>query len=148
MLEVADIKSNFGDACILEVYSSCMYMPTPQKLRERATQYMQDDRISIFGCKDDDMIVGVIALRWDSDHVYELVGIAVAPAFRNRNIGRTLITDATNVLPIETLYAETDDESVGFYRNCGFEIEDLGFKYEHIRRYRCTYTQSHTHKQL
>lgn len=49
-----------------------------------------------------------------------------------------MINDSMKKLFIKTLMAETDDDAIGFYRNTGFTIEELGEKYEGIRRYKCT----------
>jgi hypothetical protein len=37
------------------------------------------------------------------------------------------------------IVAETDEESVQFYRNIGFIIRSLGEKYPGVERFLCTY---------
>ena len=136
--EIIDIKTIFNTPQILDVFSTCMYMPTEAKLNERAAVYMNDDKCFIFGYRTTDGIISVAVFHLASNDVAELQGIATADEYRNTGAGRSLITHAMKSLALSDIYAETDDDAVGFYKNCGFEIEDLGFKYENHRRYKCT----------
>ena len=59
--------------------------------------------------------------------------IAVEPARRRRGLGRTLLDALAHRLEARTLVAETDDEAVGFYRRCGFSVEDAPPKFGRAR---------------
>ena len=74
----------------------------------------------------------------EQNNVAKLQGIATAGDYRNKGAGRSSISYAMKSLSLTKIYAETDDDAVGFYRNCGFDIEDTGIKYEDCRRYKCS----------
>jgi N-acetylglutamate synthase-like GNAT family acetyltransferase len=137
-MDIFNAKPIFNSPDILEVYALCMYMPTDEKLQSRAQEIMNSDHFFAFGCRINNVVAGVAAFSKDSDEVAVLRGIATAPEYRKSGIGRALILYAMETLGLAALYAETDDDAIGFYRSCDFEIEDLGFKYENYRRYRCT----------
>ena len=59
--------------------------------------------------------------------------IAVAPAWRKRGLGRTLIDALAERAGAKRVVAETDDDAVGFYRHCGFAIEDAPPKFGRAR---------------
>jgi len=63
--------------------------------------------------------------------------IAVAPTWRNRGIGRALIDALAKQAEAEHVVADTDDDAVGFYRSCGFSVEDAPPKFGRTR-YWCT----------
>jgi ribosomal protein S18 acetylase RimI-like enzyme len=50
--------------------------------------------------------------------------IAVAPTWRDRGLGRALIDSLAERARAKRVVAETDDDAVGFYRRCGFAVED------------------------
>jgi ribosomal protein S18 acetylase RimI-like enzyme len=137
-MDIFNAKPIFNSPDILEVYSMCMYMPTDEKLRSCAQTIMNSDSFFAFGCRVNDVVAGVAAFNKDSDEVAQLKGIATSPEYRKSGVGRALILYAMETLRLTELYAETDDDAVGFYRSCDFEIKDLGFKYENCRRYKCT----------
>ena len=59
--------------------------------------------------------------------------IAVAPAWQNRGFGRTLIDALAERAGATQVVAETDDDAVGFYRRCGFAVEDAPPKFGRAR---------------
>ena len=59
--------------------------------------------------------------------------IAVAPAWRNRGVGRALIDALVKHHNAARVVAETDDDAVGFYRRCGFAAEDAPPKFGRAR---------------
>jgi len=63
--------------------------------------------------------------------------IAVDPSLRHRSLGPTLLVALAERLGAERLVAETDDDAVGFYRRCGFTVEDAPPKFGRAR-YWCT----------
>ena len=68
---------------------------------------------------------------------YELALIAVEEHWRGRGVGRQLLTHIVDVLGVDELYAETDRDSVGFYRAMGWTISSLGEKYPGVERFDC-----------
>ncbi|KQY46427.1 GNAT family N-acetyltransferase [Cellulomonas sp. Root137] len=68
----------------------------------------------------------------------KLRAMAVAEPFRGRGFGRALVDEVTEQLGLEALEAETDADSVGFYRSCGVSVESLGEKYPGVERFLAT----------
>jgi ribosomal protein S18 acetylase RimI-like enzyme len=138
VLDIFNAKPVFNNPNISELFSMCMYMPSYEKLQARARAIMNTDSSFAFGCRINDVIVCVAAFNKESDKIAQLIGIATSPKYRKSGIGRALILYAMESLELTELYAETDDDAVGFYRSCNFKIEDLECKYENCRRYKCT----------
>ena len=84
-------------------------------------------------------VVGVAGFRRTGDASATLLHIAVAPAVQRQGFGRYLVEHVISAEGLSRLEAETDDDAVGFYRKCGFEVESLGEKYPGVTRYRCTW---------
>ena len=59
--------------------------------------------------------------------------IAVDPEWRHHGLGRTLLAGLAERSGAERIVAETDDDAVGFYRRCGFVIEDAPPKFGQAR---------------
>ena len=55
-----------------------------------------------------------------SEAAAEILGIAVSEKLRRRGIGKQLIQSAMESEGIESIEAQTDDDSIAFYRKCGF----------------------------
>ena len=60
-----------------------------------------------------------------ADTVAKIIGIAVSDKLRCRGIGRHMIQFAIKSESLERIEAQTDDDSVGFYRKCGFAAERI-----------------------
>jgi ribosomal protein S18 acetylase RimI-like enzyme len=78
----------------------------------------------------------LIGVKLLSDREAEIHHLAVAPAFRRGGLARGLITEVVQRLDLDRLTAETDDDGVGVYRQCGFEIRDAPPRFGR-RRYVC-----------
>lgn len=78
------------------------------------------------------------ACVWVDAAVGRLAAIAVAEPLRGRGLGRALVDEVTARLGLDVLEAETDADSVGFYRSCGFTVESLGEKYPGVERFLAT----------
>ncbi|MCL2404469.1 MAG: GNAT family N-acetyltransferase [Defluviitaleaceae bacterium] len=116
-----------------------MYKPTWKKFVSKAAEYMNNETTSIFGYYANEDIAGMIVVQ-KSGELPKVRGIAVDPQYRQQGIGKQFIQYACSSLDITTLMAETDDDAVMFYRNCGFETEEfmiMGDSGEH-KRYKCT----------
>ncbi|WP_420596653.1 GNAT family N-acetyltransferase [Deinococcus sp.] len=66
----------------------------------------------------------------------EILHIGTHPETVNKGYGRRLVSAVAAELRLSQLTAETDDDSVGFYRRCGFEIYAAPARSER-RRFRC-----------
>ena len=139
MSNITEVKNRFLTQESFCVYSCCMYRATWENFCERANSLVNDPTAHIFGYLDHDRILGLIAVRQSSLQKAEIKGIAVESNSRSNGIGRALIEFVLTKLPVAELYAETDDDAVGFYRKCGFETEEVVVESPagNYRRYRC-----------
>lgn len=137
-MRIIDIKGNLQDPHVLDILSYSQYMPTEEKLKRLADTYASDPNLYAFACVDNSGMLGVAVFQRLTASAFEIVSIAVAPAFRGQGIGSKLISFAANTLTCGEIRAETDDDAVGFYRSCGFDVASLGEKYPGVIRYLCT----------
>ena len=96
-----------------EIYSACMYRPDPEKYAAAVREYLADPDTGCFGAYRSGELLGILVVRGG-----EILGIAVRNDARCRGVGRSLIAHAKALHP--KLTAETDADSIGFYRSCGF----------------------------
>lgn len=89
----------------------------------------------MYACKTGGIYVGIVVFRMENNTA-EILDIAVKPEYRKHGIGRSLIDFIFTQFPIYTITAETDDEAVGFYKRCGFDVIGFGMKCN-TKRYIC-----------
>ncbi|UFU07691.1 GNAT family N-acetyltransferase [Ruania halotolerans] len=63
--------------------------------------------------------------------------IAVVQGQRRRGLGTELVERLSLLVDGPWLLAETDSDSVGFYRGCGFDVTNLGEVYPGVERFAC-----------
>ena len=120
-----------------EVYSPCMYRPDYEKYTAFIGSIFPKSRVFI---SEDESICGILILDRNAD-IPEIVGIAVAEKYRGKGTGRALIRYAVSSERLCALFAQTDDDAVGFYLNCGFHAEKKEIAYPDgiAVRYDCIY---------
>ena len=120
------------------IYKDCMYKPTFEKYRNIMGELVFNALVRIFLCKADDGIVGMLVMKKEADKA-EIVGIAVSEKYRGRGIARQILQHAITEENLQTVFAQTDEDAVGFYRKCGFEIEEEVVQYPdgECVRYNC-----------
>lgn len=133
---IREIRSELRSDAAYSIYSTCMYKPSQDKYHLMVDEYLSDSRTRCFGAFDECELAGMLIAK-DG----EILGIAVRKDRRYENIGRALIQHAGEFFP--ALTAETDDDSVGFYRHCGFFCEafERTFPDGACIRYRCKLNQ-------
>lgn len=72
------------------------------------------------------------AERYD-DRSIGIRSIAVAPHWRRRGLGRAMVVALLQRSGLERVVAETDDDAVEFYRQCGFDVQDAPPKFGRAR---------------
>jgi ribosomal protein S18 acetylase RimI-like enzyme len=112
-------------------------MPTQEKLEKLTDMYSRDADISAFAWHEEGCIVGIIVLRALGAGCFEIISIAVNAPRQRAGIGRALVEGAKRTLDCVSLFAETDDDAVEFYRKAAFAVTSLGEKYPGIVRYAC-----------
>ena len=121
---------------ILELLKYSHFNPTKEKLSKLMQKYHQDKDVFPFASFDGDKISGVIVVQKIENETYEIIDIAVDKDYRRQGIASKLIDYVIEKLDIKILFAETDDDAVGFYEKYGFKTENI--KNKEYTRYKCT----------
>lgn len=121
------------------IYRDCMYLPTYHKYIAEIEDFLKSTTGKVYLCCKENKVVGIIMIRLFCDQSAEIKGIAVSPKHRNCGVGKLLITAVKKSEGLKTLVAQTDEDAVGFYRNCGFQVETEMKEYPNgiILRYNC-----------
>jgi len=82
-------------------------------------------------------LVGLIGLHRTGRDRGEVTHIAVQPGRRRQGARSAMLLELRHHLGLRELVAETDGESLGFYRRCGFEVRSLGETYPGVERFLC-----------
>jgi GNAT superfamily N-acetyltransferase len=94
---------------------------TADAAQERIAAARAEAPDRVFGGLLDGTLVGAYTLQRDG--MANIVGIiGVEKGHRRRGIGRTLLLDALRRSGRRPLVAETDEETLGFYKACGFKM--------------------------
>jgi ribosomal protein S18 acetylase RimI-like enzyme len=101
------------------LYASCMYRPTYENFKIQMESFLRDPSVRVFVSEDQGKKTGLMVLKCLGTAA-EIVGIAVLEKLRCQGIGRRMIRFVMGSEGLERIEAQTDDDSVGFYRKCGF----------------------------
>ena len=120
------------------IYAPCMYHPTCEDYKTQMKGFLQASSVKVFVCEDRNRKTGMMVLKF-SETAAEIIGIAVSEKLRRQGIGGHLIQFVMESESLEKLEAQTDDDSVGFYRKCGFTEERIVADYPDgsVVRYNC-----------
>ena len=100
--------------------------------------FLNAPSVRIFVCENQGEKAGMMVLKY-SNAVAEIIGIAVPEKIHCRGIGRNMIQFVLKSENLESVKAQTDDDSIGFYRKCGFSEERIVIEYPDgsVVRYNC-----------
>ncbi len=136
-LVIENIKENIvSNENVLEILKYSHWNPTKEKLSKLAEKYHKDKGILPFASFDENKISGIIVVQKIEGRTYEIIDIAVDKHHRGQGVASKLIDYIIKNLGIKTLFAETDDDAVGFYEKYGFKTEII--KNKEYTRYKCT----------
>lgn len=110
---IREIRAELRSVAAYEIYSACMYRPSAEAYSALADEFLSDPAVRCFGAFSGGQLTGILIVRGG-----EILGVAVREDARRQGVGRALILHALRFFP--GLTAETDEDSVGFYRRCGF----------------------------
>ena len=110
--------------------------PTPDKLQKVLDLYEALDH-RLIGFFDAGDLIGVIGLKIQKTKAI-IKHLAVAPDHRLKGVGKVLIKYVMDRFLLKIIYAETDDDTIDFYRKLGFICRP--FKGQYGKRYTCEYT--------
>ncbi len=130
---VLDVKSKLTQPPFLNLLAPSVFSPTSERLQSRAGRYKGDENIRVYALSLDGNYKGIVV--FSSGKQVTIRDIAVDPAYRNKGIGKALITFIFD-LGAETVTAETDDDAVDFYKKCGFTAFETESVFE-TKRYLC-----------
>ena len=126
-----------------EIYKHCMFMPTEEKFNKKVEQFLNNNSVKIFACFEQDKILGVMVISFIEQNKIEIIGISADISARGKGIGSYMINQVINNYGLLSVYAETDNDAVGFYRKNDFNIMDFSETYDgaNIVRYKCELTK-------
>lgn len=122
-----------------DIYKSCMYKPVYEKYLQKTRDFAEDDNIYVFVCISENQNVGILVMRINEDSDGEIIGIAVKPEYRRMGAGSLLIEKSAKMMNIRKFTAQTDDDTVMFYRALGFDCDTESVRFpDGVRtRYNC-----------
>ncbi|WP_342443584.1 GNAT family N-acetyltransferase [Lysinibacillus sp. FSL K6-0075] len=123
-----------------EVKILLSYATSEKKVEKEYSLYMAYPERVLYGYTIEQDLVGCIGIVKGEANRCEIKHIAVSPAFRGKGIGREMIRYVEEHHAFSSIYAETDQEAVLFYKNLGFHITSLGEKYPGVERFACLLT--------
>ena len=120
------------------IYASCMYHPTYDEYKTQMEDYLLDSSVKVFVSENRGRKTGMMVLKL-SEAAAKIIGIAVSDNARRKGIGKRLIQRVMKSENLESVKAQTDDDSIGFYRKCGFSEERIVIEYSDgsVVRYNC-----------
>ena len=104
------------------LYDPCMYHPTYDHFKEQMEDYLNEQSVRIYICENRGEKAGMMILNY-LGVTAEIIGIAVTNKARCQGIGKRMIQSVMESEGLERVVAQTDDDSIGFYRKCGFAEE-------------------------
>ncbi len=110
------------------IYASCMYRPTYEAYRAQMEDYLRDSSVNVYTYEQQGRIAGMLVLMLSKTDA-EIVGIAVSENARRKGIGKRLIRSVMASENLESVKAQTDDDSIAFYRKCGFSEQKTVVEY-------------------
>ena len=116
-------------------------MPTEEKFNKKVEQFLNNNSVKIFACFSHGKIVGVMAVSFieQEQKKVEILGIAVDLSARGKGIGSYMINQIVKEYDLISVYAETDNDAVGFYQKNGFSVTEFSEIYDEkmVIRYKC-----------
>jgi len=125
-----------------QVKTLLAYATSEKKVEKEYSLYIACPERLLYGYTFEQDIVGCIGIVKREANQCEIKHIAVSHADRGKGIGREMIRYVEEHHVFSSIYAETDQDAVIFYKNNGFHITSLGEKYPGVERFGCllTYT--------
>ncbi|MGH2535586.1 MAG: GNAT family N-acetyltransferase [Thermomicrobiales bacterium] len=118
-----------------ELLAACADIGTVDAGRNRLTESGNDPKASIYGITDGGQLVAVYILR-KIELANELTAIAVREDRRRQGVGRACLQDALRRSGRRPLTVEADDDTLAFYKACGFKLVGRRKQPDGTMRYR------------
>ncbi|WP_145410521.1 GNAT family N-acetyltransferase [Paenibacillus xylanexedens] len=131
-----NLKSRIQEPEVQELLAYSVF-PEPEHLKQAIQQYTESDELQLEGYEGEGQLIGLLGYIHTGADEITIKHIAVLPENRFKNYGRGMIAQLLEKHNPDRLIAETDQEAVEFYRNCGFIVYSLGELYPGVERFRC-----------
>ncbi len=135
-----DTKNNFifkpvkiSHPDLSKIISLSIGIPTEQKIHSVLTSYNTVNN-HLIGAFFNDILIGIIGIEISNKNGI-IKHIAVSKENQMQGIGKQLIIHVANYFLLKHLTAETDDDSLKFYKKCGFQCRPC--EGQHGQRYHC-----------
>jgi ribosomal protein S18 acetylase RimI-like enzyme len=103
------------------IYRQCMGTPTYENYQAKMKRILENAQEKIYTCSMNDRYVGIITLLI-IEMVMEITGISVLSDCKHMGIGSYMLEQVIEKEKIHYIFAETDEDAVGFYIKNGFSI--------------------------
>ncbi|MEX2416540.1 MAG: GNAT family N-acetyltransferase [Paenibacillaceae bacterium] len=133
-----DIKSRLQESQLTELLSYSIF-PDETRLIHIIKEYQSNSELEIYGFETEGELIGVLGIRMGEESTLHILHLSVHPNYRGLGYGRGQLMEMIALKKPEQLMAETDEDSVDFYRNVGFTVVSLGEKYPGVERFQCMY---------
>lgn len=133
-----DLKNRLREPAIRELLAWSVF-PDPDRVDEVIERYEREPDLAIAGLEENGQWIGLIGYRLRDGNVLQVLHLAVDPEARGLGYGRGLLLEAIERVRPALVVAETDEETVDFFRNIGFTIESLGMAPTGEERFRCVF---------
>jgi ribosomal protein S18 acetylase RimI-like enzyme len=133
-----NLKSRLEEEGIKSLISYAVF-PDPEILEKTIDQYRSNEDLELYGYEVEGTLLGIVGFVLDVEKHLVIRHISVHPEYRGMGYGRGQVLELIQLKSSHLISAETDEDSVDFYRNVGFTITSLGEKYPGIERFQCEY---------
>lgn len=116
-----------------EIISPSIGMATEQKIHSILKSYAMPNH-HLIGAFLNEILIGVAGIEIAVENG-TIKHIAISDRYRKQKIGKNLIIYIAKQFSLKHIVAETDDDSVEFYKKCGFQC--FSFIAQYGKRYRC-----------
>lgn len=103
---------------IKELLALCIFSPTEATLSNIIDYYASKPNLELLLLKFGKVLVGIVGIKLMREKVI-IKHIAISPYYRKQSIGRKIIKMLPLKYKVSIVEAETDEESVKFYRKTG-----------------------------
>ena len=122
---------------IMALLADSVGSSSERELEELIESCTQDDYPTLWVAFCGDRPIGVLRLNSQDRAHCTITHIAVHPNLRGQGVGRKLIEYIRDERDFRQAEVETDDDALGFYKACGFEIESIGDNSFGVQRFKC-----------
>ena len=136
-IRIEEVSADAPPAGFWELIALSVGCATVERLERVTASYTDSDR-GLAAAFANGRLAGVIGYR-RRDTELEITHVAVREDFRRQGVARALISAVSRRHADFEPVAETDDETVGFYRAIGFRTEALPREINRAQRWRCRY---------